>query len=316
MSADETDFTPFAALDPAREREEIAKAINDNSSPGGNPDWANVQNKPDFAPVATSGSYTDLSDQPNIPPDLKRANLLEQNNDGLTALSAGGAATVGGEDFFVKFLTNSADQVNLFRVTAPSADNAAGPGFTQTYYFQQHSGTTDSISVDTAAVVYPDGTPVATLTMSAVGHWFTVVPVGGGKVVLLAAHTGVLVDGVANYSFAKDARFTKQVVAPVAGVVTIDRKKGQSVRVNVNADITSIVITNYPPTGTWGRTIIKLVYGGAFAVGGWDAQIKWGNGGVAPTPTGIGGAWDKVVISGDSGQNDLDGDVVGQGYNA
>lgn len=32
-------------------------------------DWDDITNKPDFATVATSGSYNDLSDRPTIPPD-------------------------------------------------------------------------------------------------------------------------------------------------------------------------------------------------------------------------------------------------------
>lgn len=35
---------------------------------GGSVDWDDILNKPTFATVATSGSYSDLSDKPNIPP--------------------------------------------------------------------------------------------------------------------------------------------------------------------------------------------------------------------------------------------------------
>lgn len=34
---------------------------------GGSVDWNDITNKPDFATVATSGSYNDLSDKPTIP---------------------------------------------------------------------------------------------------------------------------------------------------------------------------------------------------------------------------------------------------------
>ena len=34
---------------------------------GGSVDWNDITNKPDFATVATSGSYSDLSDKPTIP---------------------------------------------------------------------------------------------------------------------------------------------------------------------------------------------------------------------------------------------------------
>ncbi len=42
----------------------------------GTPDWADVQNKPNFAIVATSGDYTDLSNQPAIP-----TNVSQLSND-------------------------------------------------------------------------------------------------------------------------------------------------------------------------------------------------------------------------------------------
>ena len=35
---------------------------------GGSVDWDDITNKPNFATVATSGSYNDLSDKPIIPP--------------------------------------------------------------------------------------------------------------------------------------------------------------------------------------------------------------------------------------------------------
>lgn len=35
---------------------------------GGSVDWDDITNKPNFATVATSGSYNDLSDKPTIPP--------------------------------------------------------------------------------------------------------------------------------------------------------------------------------------------------------------------------------------------------------
>lgn len=34
---------------------------------GGSVDWSDITNKPTFATVATSGSYTDLSSKPTIP---------------------------------------------------------------------------------------------------------------------------------------------------------------------------------------------------------------------------------------------------------
>lgn len=43
------------------------------------PTWLQVSNKPSFAPVATSGSYNDLSNKPTIPTipgSLKNPNAL------------------------------------------------------------------------------------------------------------------------------------------------------------------------------------------------------------------------------------------------
>ena len=41
--------------------------INLEAGGSGSTDWNDIQNKPDFAAVATSGSYNDLSDKPTIP---------------------------------------------------------------------------------------------------------------------------------------------------------------------------------------------------------------------------------------------------------
>lgn len=42
------------------------KYVDDNA--GGSPEWDNIQNKPTFSEVATSGDYDDLSNKPTIPP--------------------------------------------------------------------------------------------------------------------------------------------------------------------------------------------------------------------------------------------------------
>ncbi len=48
------------------------------------PDWANVQNKPNFATVATTGDYTDLSNQPTIPTNVSQ---LANDANYLTSIS-------------------------------------------------------------------------------------------------------------------------------------------------------------------------------------------------------------------------------------
>ena len=66
-------WTPSADTDLATK-----KYVDDNA--GGTPDWSDIQNKPNFATVATSGDYDDLLNKPTIPAAQEQADWNEADN--------------------------------------------------------------------------------------------------------------------------------------------------------------------------------------------------------------------------------------------
>jgi hypothetical protein len=77
----------------------------------------------------------------------------------------------------------------------------------------------------------------------------------------------------------------RATIAPIAGVVTIDLRVATFVEIDVNQNITSIVLQNIP-TGLW-RAFLKFVVGGAggyvFEPGSWPLAWAKAGGGAAPT---------------------------------
>ena len=65
--ADQVYIGPEPPTDP-----QVKLWVDTEAQSGGTVDWNDVGNKPNFATVATSGSYNDLTDKPTIPeaPDL------------------------------------------------------------------------------------------------------------------------------------------------------------------------------------------------------------------------------------------------------
>ncbi len=61
------DITAAAGWSPTNDTDLATKKYVDDNA-GGTPDWSDIQNKPNFATVATSGDYDDLINKPVIPP--------------------------------------------------------------------------------------------------------------------------------------------------------------------------------------------------------------------------------------------------------
>jgi hypothetical protein len=70
------------------------------------------------------------------------------------------------------------------------------------------------------------------------------------------------------------------------GAITFDCTLGNAFQVTLNANITSITLSNPPASGNYGEMTIKFVQDaiGSRTVAGWPASVKW-PGGVAPTIT-------------------------------
>jgi hypothetical protein len=95
----------------------------------------------------------------------------------------------------------------------------------------------------------------------------------------------------------------------VSGAVTIDRSVGEIQRLSVTANVTSIAISNWPPTGQAGRLILEIVNTGAFTLA-WPSA-RWA-GGVVPVLTHSGR--DLYGFLSFDGGSTVYGNTIGQGY--
>lgn len=94
-----------------------------------------------------------------------------------------------------------------------------------------------------------------------------------------------------------------------AGSTTIDRKKGQHVRVTLGTSIVSLAIQNWPASGISGQLHLEVLYLGPHTIT-WPAAVKW-PGGVAPALTGVNGKTDHfMLVTSDNGAT-IHGFVMG-----
>jgi hypothetical protein len=109
----------------------------------------------------------------------------------------------------------------------------------------------------------------------------------------------------------RSALDTPQTVATGANV-TIDYSKGTFQQLILSADVTSLTVINWPPTGKTGRLILQITNTGNFSIAGWQ-NTEW-TGGVAPTITQGAGKKDIVVLTTGSAGTEVFGNIVGQDY--
>jgi len=80
-----------------------------------------------------------------------------------------------------------------------------------------------------------------------------------------------------------------------AGAITFDCANGNSFAVSVNANITSITLSNPPASGDYGEIVIAFAQTASYTIAGWPAAVKW-PGGAAPALTTGAGALDYVTL--------------------
>jgi hypothetical protein len=102
-----------------------------------------------------------------------------------------------------------------------------------------------------------------------------------------------------------------QIVA-ASGAVTLDYAKGTFQNLILAANVTSLLVINWPKNGKTGRLILKITNTGDFALGGWP-NTEW-VGGIAPTITQGAGKKDIVVLTTASAGAEVFGNIVGQDY--
>lgn len=99
-----------------------------------------------------------------------------------------------------------------------------------------------------------------------------------------------------------------QTVSQVGGVLTIDRALGEIVNCTASANITSVVVTNWAPTGYHGKIILQIDTDG-FTVSGTPVTV-WNGGSTWAASGGI----DRVAFSSDTAGASVYGDIIGQSY--
>lgn len=124
--------------------------------------------------------------------------------------------------------------------------------------------------------------------------------------------TGLLVFNTnADVSFrATSETYTAPAIS--AGVLTIDLSLGTAFNVSLNANITSVVISN-PTAGKASAFVLFLTANGTGYTQTWPASVKWA-GGIAPTFTITNTKVDIVSFVTNNGGNTWYGFVGGQNY--
>lgn len=99
-----------------------------------------------------------------------------------------------------------------------------------------------------------------------------------------------------------------------AASLTFDCTNGNSFKVTLTGNVTSITLSNPPASGTYGEIVIMFVQDGTGSrtVTGWPASVKW-VGGTAFTTTTLSSSIDKVVLSTVDGGSTWLGEF-GKGY--
>jgi hypothetical protein len=91
-------------------------------------------------------------------------------------------------------------------------------------------------------------------------------------------------------------RNSKSAPAITANVLTLDMSTQSYFDVALNANITTLTVSNPPPSGTVGAFIIVFTADGTLRTITWPASFKWANGIAAPTMTSTNGKQDSFIV--------------------
>jgi hypothetical protein len=99
-------------------------------------------------------------------------------------------------------------------------------------------------------------------------------------------------------------------IITATGSVALNRNNGEVQRLSVTGNVTAMTVSNWAPSGTFGKLSLEVVNTGSFTVV-WPTGTKW-PGGSAPTVTPSGR--DIFVLMSFDGGTTIYGNVVGQAY--
>ncbi|NCC27305.1 MAG: hypothetical protein EOM22_03910 [Gammaproteobacteria bacterium] len=109
------------------------------------------------------------------------------------------------------------------------------------------------------------------------------------------------------------ARETRTAPSISSGTLTLDCAAGNVFEVALNANITSLVFNNVPPSGTAYALTLALTANGTQRTVTWGAAVKWPNSS-APIITATSGKKDLIVMSTWDGGTTWHAGVAGQNY--
>lgn len=316
--------------------------------PSANFTYANITGKPTLANVATSGSYADLSNTPNLTLYLTTANaassyLPSANFTYANITGKPSLATVATSGSYTD-LSNTPAAYSLPTATTSVLGGVKVDGSTITITGGVISAATGSsytlptattsvlggVKVDGSSIVINSG--IISSTYSYTLPAATVSTLGGvrlGTGVGLDANGFLTTDvklgansftGTQNLQDnelirAKIRDYSETVSSPTisSGTLTLNLETSNIFTVSLNAAITTITITNVPASGSGASfTLIFTADGTARAVT-WPSSIKWA-GGTAPTLTSTSGKVDSFAFFTSDGGTTWQGYIGGQNF--
>lgn len=147
-------------------------------------------------------------------------------------------------------------------------------------------------------------TDTSTNSVSASSHTHAVSHTGTGNFVMAASPTITgtmtvatveMADNILRRPYIDDYALFRTTYTAVASS-TLNYSTAQVYAITMNANITTLTISNPPATGRYGEMTLKLIYNSATArTIAWPAAVKWGTPG-APTLTSVSGKHDVIHL--------------------
>jgi hypothetical protein len=147
---------------------------------------------------------------------------------------------------------------------------------------------------------------IASVNNATAGNYTVTYTTGtGASVVLPQGYTSIVasdaVNGCVILTGTGAAQLSQNVTAS-GSTLTIDMSKGWNVNVTLSANVTSVVVTNWPTPAVKGKLLMDVTSTGAFGITGWPGTTVWA-GGSPPTVTSGNGKKDTYGLTGTDGTN-------------
>lgn len=259
--------------------------------------WSNITGKPTFAAVATSGSYNDLTNLPT---------LFDGSYTSLSNIPA---------TFTPSAHTHTVSQITDFPSLATVATSGLYSDLTGTPdlsgYLTSSTAASTYLTISTAASTYATASSLSSyLTTSAAASTYQ--PIGSYATLSTNTFTGTqsLGGNIIDKPRLQSVRETKATPSIASNVLTLDLNAANFFAVSLNADITTLTISNVP-TGVVSSLTLELTADGTARSVTWPASFKFPSG-TAPTLTSTNGKKDVLVAYTDDDGTTWDIFVAGQ----